>query len=83
MAVAISASMPDGDPIENSTVTCAPSRRQTLPSSRPIAGANHHEMVGHFVQLQCTGGANDPLFVDVDASERGGFAAGVTMDFVS
>ena len=53
------------------TVTCAPRRRQTEPSSSPMTPPPMTTMrFGTSDQLQCAGGIDDPLLIDGDAGKR-------------
>ena len=56
----------------STTVTLAPSRRQTEPSSSPITPPPITTIVpGHLVELERAGRIDDPLMVDLDAGQRG------------
>ena len=75
---ATSASMPGRMRSRNSTtVTSAPSRRQTEPSSRPMTPApTTSSLFGTFAQRQRAGRGDDALLVDVDARQRRDVGAG-------
>ncbi len=61
----------------STTVTSAPSRRQTEPSSSPITPPPiTTRWLGHLVELQPAGGGDDPRLVHLDAGQRHAFAAG-------